>query len=138
LQIKTGMEKTGATTNLAPSPASATSTKPQSSRVRAPGLSFKAKTQRERFAASALEAKVGIEFSTEGAEKLRALSGNDMGAALSIYLQGYYNISEDQSPEANKQISRVGKRQSSSESMSSINSGKKCGRQRSKAPITIW
>jgi hypothetical protein len=119
LHFKTGMEKTGTTASLAASPASAASKNPHPSRIRASGLSFKAKKLRRRFDAGALEAQFGIELSTEGAEKLRTLSGNDMGAALNIYLQGYYKISEDQSPGANKQITRVGKRRSSCGSMAS-------------------
>jgi hypothetical protein len=68
------------------------------SHIPAPSLSFKTKKQRRRFDAKLIEAQLGIEFSPQHAERLRALSGDDMGAAINLYLQGCCSASESQTP----------------------------------------
>jgi hypothetical protein len=68
--------------------------------TRAPSLSFKAKKLRGKFDGGILEQQFGVELSLENVQRLRVLSGNDMGAAVNLYLQGYCNVSENGSPEA--------------------------------------
>lgn len=73
------------------------------SSIRAPSLSFKAKKLRGKFDASAIETRFGIQLSTEEENKLRALSGNNMGAAINIYLQGPHKSSGNDGAEASGQ-----------------------------------
>lgn len=91
-------------------------------RIRAPSLSFKAKKLRGKFDAGALEAQFGIALSAENAQRLMALSGDEMGAAINLYLQGYCNPSESQSPDSSsqrdEQHSRIDKHRNSSGSVS--------------------
>lgn len=107
---------------LTVSPTSPSTT--DSLRIRAPTLSFKAKKLRGKFDAGALEAQFGVELSAENAQRLRALSGDEMGAAISLYLQGYCNPSESQSPDTSsqrdEQHSRIDKHRNSGGSVSSV------------------
>ena len=83
----------------APATASPKTSKPaDASQIPAPSLSFKTKKLRRRFDAKLIEAQLEIELSPQNAERLRALSGNDTGAAINLYLQGCCNASDSQAP----------------------------------------
>lgn len=72
----------------------------QISRTQPPSLGFKPKKLRGKFDKRVIEGHLGIELSLERAQKLRIISGNAMSAAISLYLQGYCNVSEGQNPDA--------------------------------------
>jgi hypothetical protein len=91
----------------APATCSPKSRKPATpSHIPAPSLSFKTKKLRRRFDASVIEAQLGIELSPQNAERLRALSGNDLGTAINLYLQGCCNASESQSAAVSSQTDK--------------------------------
>ena len=124
LNIRSASQDSGIADRVAltVSPTSPSTT--DSFRVRASSLSFKAKKLRGKFDAGALEAQFGIELSAENAQRLMALSGDEMGAAINLYLQGYCNPSESQSADTSsqrdEQHSRIDKHRNNSGPVSSI------------------
>ncbi len=124
-QIETTAEVASTNINTASSEASPTFKHAvDDSRIRAPSVSFKAKKGRGKFDAGAIEARFGIRLSPKRAERPRALSGNDRGAPINLFLPGYCDVSKGQgadvSSPAKEQDSGLQKRRSSSGSVSCI------------------
>jgi hypothetical protein len=90
------------------------------SRMRAPSLNIKARKLRGRFDAATIKTQLGIDLSPEREQRLRDLSGNDMAAAISIYLQGYCSASASQQSSETFSQEDSKPMRTGSESMSSI------------------
>ena len=89
-------------------------------RIRALGLHFKARKLRGNFDTAAVKDELGVDLSLGRAQRLRDLSGNDMAAAVDLYLRGFCNTSRRQQASSASSQEGARKRQTSSETLSSI------------------